>query len=313
MQVLAHHTVGFLGPAGTFSEQAALTQVDLAQARLVPCGSFAEILFAVAEGDLDVGLVAIENAIEGTVNVTLDTLAFDVDVLIQREIVLELRMNLLTQPGAELNGITRVASYPHAYSQCRSWLRQHLGSIELVQSSSTADAARLVAESNDPHLAAVGNARAAEVYGLEIAANEIEDHVENSTRFAVVAREGIPAPTGHDKTSLVIFQRADEPGSLLGILQEFAARQINLSLLLSRPTRTTLGDYCFVVDLEGHISNEVVADCLTHLKAFQADVKFLGSYPAGGAARHAAREQFDASMSEASNWITRLRSQISTE
>lgn len=302
--------IGFLGPAGTFSEQALLTQPDLAAARLEPRGSFPEILFAVAEGELDAGFVAVENAIEGTVNVTMDTLAFDVELLIQREVVLGVEMNLMVPPGTELAAIKRIASFPHAYAQCRTWLRGHLPGVELVPTSSTAEAAALVASGGEPHTAAVANLRAAEVYGLEVLARDIEDHPENATRFALVGRDGVPEPTGHDKTSIVVFQRADEPGSLLSILQEFAARSINLSLLLSRPTRTTLGDYCFLLDLDGHVADEVVADCLRSLKAKQADVKFLGSYPSGTAGGTARRAEVDASARAADEWIEAIRGRI---
>ena len=302
--------IGYLGPVGTFSEQALLSEPDLAAAHRVPFGSFDEILFAVAEGSLDFGFVAVENAIEGTVNVTMDTLAFDVDLVIQREIVLPIVMNLMVQPGTDLASIKHVSSFPHAYAQCRTWLRAHIPGVELVPAASTAEAAEVVARGSDAGVAAIANARAAEVYGLEIAATDIEDHPENATRFALVGRSEVPAPTGHDKTTIVIFQRADAPGSLLGILQEFAARQINLSLLLSRPTRTALGEYCFLVDLDGHIADEVVADCLRSLKAKQADVKFLGSYPRGDAAGSGVRDEVDASSRDAGSWLEGIRSQI---
>jgi hypothetical protein len=129
---------------------------------------------------------------------------------------------------------------------------------------------------------------------LEILATDIEDHPENETRFGVVARDTIPAPTGHDKTSIVVFQKADEPGSLLSILQEFAARAINLTNLHSRPTKRGLGDYCFLIELEGHLSDELVADCLRDLKSKQSDVKFLGSYPAASPHGESVRRDADA-------------------
>ena len=156
----------------------------------------------------------------------------------------------------------------------------------------------------------IANARAAEVYGLDLAATDIESHPENRTRFVVVARDGIPAPTGHDKSSIVVYQRADRPGSLLAILQEFAARSINLTLLLSRPTKTSLGDYCFLLELDGHVADEVVADCLRSLRATQADVKFLGSYPAAGDRGPARRAEVDASQQRADDWLAALRAQI---
>lgn len=302
--------VAFLGPAGTFTEQALHRETDLAAGELVPLGSMADVLFAVHEGAADFGVVPIENAIEGTVNATIDTLAFDVDVLIQRELVEPVTLNLLTPPGAAVSGIKRVLSIPVATAQCRAWLREHLPDVEHRAANSTAEAAETCAALADPTVAAIGNVRAAEVYGLEVAAAEIEAHPENRTRFVVVARHGIPAPTGHDKSSIVVYQRADRPGSLLAILQEFAARSINLTLLLSRPTKTSLGDYCFLLELEGHVADEVVGDCLRTLRATQADVKFLGSYPAAGDRGPARRAEVDRAGQQADDWLSALRAQV---
>ena len=302
--------VGFLGPVGTFTEQAMLREADLAAAEHVAFPVMTEVLFAVAEGSIDLGVVPVENAIEGTVNASVDTMAFDVDVLIQRELLEPVSMNLLVRPGMTLDQIERVVSIPVATAQCRTWLRTNLPDVEYVAANSTAEAARTVAESDDGATAGIANTRAGSVYGLEAAGVDIEDHPENVTRFVVVARSGVPAPTGHDKTSIVVYQRADRPGSLLAILQEFAARSINLSLLLSRPTKTSLGDYCFLLDLDGHIADPVVADCLRSLRATQGGVKFLGSYPAAGTAGPAARAQADAGLVEASEWLASITEQI---
>lgn len=306
----APRRVGFLGPVGTFTEQAMLREPDLAELEAVPYPLMTDVLFAVAEGEVDLGVVPVENAIEGTVNATVDTMAFDVDVMIQRELLEPVSLHLLTVPGAELSEVREVVSIPVASAQCRSWLREHLPQVDHVAAGSTAEAAATVAKAGDPTVAAIANERAARVYGLEITGADIEDHPENQTRFVVVGRSGIPAPTGHDKTSIVVFQRADRPGSLLAILQEFAARSINLSLLLSRPTKTSLGDYCFVLDLDGHLADPVVADCLRTIRATQSDVKFLGSYPAAGAHAPAARAEVDASFREAEDWIDSLRAQL---
>ena len=302
--------VAFLGPVGTFTEQALQREPDLAAAELLPCDSMVDVLFAVHEGAADAGVVPIENAIEGTVNATIDTLAMDVEVLIQRELLEAVGMNLLAPAGATLADVTSVTSIPVATAQCRTWLRDNLPAADHLAANSTAEAAAHVAKSADPSLAAIANARAAEVYGLDVLAPGIEDHPGNKTRFVVVGRNRIPAPTGHDKTSIVVYQRADEPGSLMAILQEFAARRINLTLLLSRPTKTNLGDYCFVVDLEGHISDEVVADCLRVLKSTQGDVKFLGSYPAAGTEGPARRAEAGEAGAEAAAWVAGLRSRI---
>lgn len=302
--------VGFLGPRGTFTEQALLTQPDLAAAELVPYPTMADVLRATETGEVAMGFVAIENSIEGTVNVTSDTLAFDVDVLIQREVVIPIQQHLMAVPGAHLQGIEEVVSIPHATAQARQFLHRELPSVRTRAANSTAEAARLVAEAGDPTVAAIGNELAASIYGLELLAADIEDHPENETRFVAVAPTVVPAPTGHDKTSIVIFQREDAPGSLLAILQQFAARSINLTNLQSRPTKKGLGDYCFLIDLEGHVADDVVADCLKVLRATGHEVKFLGSYPAAGADGAALREAADDAARDAEIWLTEIRSRI---
>ncbi len=309
MTAAASHelSVAYLGPEGTFTEQALLTQPDLAAAEHVLCRSHADVLHRTQWGEVDLGFCAIENSIEGTVNVIQDALAFEADLLIQREVVIPVVMNLLVKPGASLAGVKQVISYPHALAQVRTFIREELPHAETIAANSTADAARLLAESPDAAQGAVGTSLAAERYGLQIAAEGIEDHRGNQTRFVVLARDGVPPPTGHDKTSIVVFQRADRPGSLLAILQEFAARNINLTKLESRPTRQGLGDYCFLLDLEGHIADELVADCLRNLKAKQAAVKFLGSYPAAGDHGDHVRAEADAAWSDAGAWVDELR------
>jgi prephenate dehydratase len=302
--------VGFLGPEGTFTEQALLSQPDLAAGTLVPLPSIPEVLSAVAAGEVDLGFVGIENSIEGAVTVTVDALAFETDLLIQREVVLGVQMNLLAPSGVGLGDIRRVLSMPVATAQCRRFLHRELPSVESVAVGSTAEAARVVAGEHDGHTAAIAPAVAAKLYGLDVLATDIEDHPDNATRFVVVSRQGIPTPTGHDKTSIVVFQQANRPGSLLAILQEFAARSIDLTKLESRPTKKGLGDYCFVIDLEGHVAEELVADCLRDLKSKVADVKFLGSYPAVGEHAPARRREAEQAWRAASVWIDALRGQI---
>src|SRR5262249_44275251 len=152
--------------------------------------------------------------IEGAVNASLDTLAFEADLVIQREIVIAVQMNLLAVPGATLAGIERVVSIPVATAQCRGFLHKELPNALHLASNSTAEAAQMVARDGDPTIAAIGNSLAAELFGLQVLAEDVEDHPENQTRFAVVGRDQVPPPTGHDKTSIVVFQKADQPGSL---------------------------------------------------------------------------------------------------
>ena len=303
--------VGFLGPEGTFTEQALLSQPDLAAMDLVALPSIPEVLAAVSDGRVDLGFVGIENSIEGAVTVTVDTLAFETDLLIQREVEMGVQMHLLAPSGVGLGDIRRVLSFPVASAQCRGFLHSELPAATVAATSSTVEAALLVAgDENDGHTAAIAPAVAAKLYGLDVLASDIEDHPDNTTRFVVVAREGIPAPTGHDKTSIVVFQRTDRPGSLLAILQEFAARSVNLTKLESRPTKKGLGNYCFMMDLEGHVGEELVADCLRDLKSKVEDVKFLGSYPAAGEHGPARRRDAEAAWRAADTWLAGLRGQI---
>ena len=300
--------VGFLGPLGTFTEQALKTQPDLAAAEHVLYRTMPDVLDAVESGEVDLGFVAIENSIEGAVNLTQDELAFNHHLLIQREVVLNIEHCLMAKPGTTIADVKVVLSIPVASAQCHAYLRNNVGHAELRASNSTAEAARIVAEDAAGGAAAVAPRASAELYGLDILAQDIGDHPGNQTRFVLVAKEGIPAPTGHDRTALVIYQRADEPGSLISILQEFAARRINLSNLLSRPTKDGgLGDYCFVVYADGHVADELVADAMRSLRIKQGNVKFLGSYPAAGEHATSVRENADVRWREADQWIEQLR------
>ena len=208
------------------------------------------MLAAVGDERVDLGFVAVENSIEGAVTVTVDNPAFETDLMIQREG----RDGGADEPARPQRGgrgrRAPGALHPGGTAQCRAFLRQAAPGVA-VATSSTAEAAQLVAgPEHDGHTAAIAPSVAAKVYGLDVLATDIEDHPDNATRFVVVARHGIQPPTGHDKTSVVIFQRTDRPGSLLTILQEFAAWSINLTKLES-PTKKGLGHYCFLVDLEG--------------------------------------------------------------
>ena len=303
--------VGFLGPFGTFTEQAVKSQADLVDCELLPFRTVPDVLDAVEHGHVDVGVVPIENSIEGTVNFTQDALAFDYDLLIQREIVLDIEHCLLAAPGTNLSDVHTVYSIPVATAQCHRYLREQLPDAEILAANSTADAARLAGGSTSAGAAAVAPRNAAELYGLAVIASDIADHQGNQTRFVVIGKDRVPAPTGHDMTGIIVYQRADEPGSLISILQEFAARRVNITNLLSRPTKAGgLGDYCFVMYLDGHIADELVADALWALHAKQGGVKFLGSYPAHGGHSHSTREHADVRWQMADDWIDEIRSSI---
>lgn len=302
--------IAFLGPPGTFGEEALLTQADLADGELLPMPSHADVLLATERGDVDAGFVGFENSIEGSVRSVLDQLIFEVDLLIQREVVLPISQNLLAPPGVAIDGVRRVVSFPDAMEQCREFFARELPDVELVAANSTAEAVRLVGEERPEATAALGTALAAKLYGLEVLARDVEDHPDNSTRFVLVGRDAIPAPTGHDKTSIVLFQQADRPGNLHMIAAQFAAREVNLTKFESRPTKKSLGDYCFIIDFEGHVADDIVADCLRNLRADVGRVKFLGSYPAASADAGAIREDVESRWREADAWIAELRRHV---
>ena len=302
--------VAYLGPAGTFSEEALLGEAALADAEHVPKSSIRQILASVSSGEVDLGFAALENSIEGTVNETLDALAFEYELFIQRETIMPVRLHLLGLPGAKTSEIKKVWSFPNALGQCFHFLNAFIPRAGRGVSLSTAEAAEMVKNLGDACTAAIGSARAAEVYGLEVLHSNIGYQEKGQTRFVTVARkeEGRPPATGHDKSSIVVFQRQDRPGSLLSILQEFAARSINLTKLESRPTKQSLGNYCFIIDFEGHVSDELVGDCLRNIEAKHSDkLKFLGSYPSASEDAGERREEAGEAWRRAERWLEEIR------
>jgi prephenate dehydratase len=303
--------VAFLGPFGTFTEQALQTLPEFERAELLAHRTVPDVLDAVSAGEVDAGFVPIENSIEGMVNFTLDALAFDHELLIVREVVLDIHLCLAARRGIRVEDVKEILSIPVATAQCHRYLREFVPFADVRNALSTAAAAQLVSEDPAPHLAAIAPRVAAERYGLDVIAENIEDHAGNQTRFVLVRRAGIPAPTGHDRTALVVYQRADEPGSLISILQEFAARRLNLSNLISRPTKDGgLGDYCFIIFADGHIADDLVADAMRGLHAKQSAVKFFGSWARADALAHDARAHADERWRAADDWIAGLKRSI---
>ncbi|MCY4516620.1 MAG: prephenate dehydratase [Acidimicrobiaceae bacterium] len=303
--------IGYMGPHGTFTEAALATQPDLWQCDLTPLISVPEVLSALDDGAVDYGFVPVENAIEGAVNVTQDALAFDFDFLIQREVVVNVQLDLMALAGTatddDLSAIHTVLSFPVAIAQCRAFLHDQLPDAAIEAATSTALAARRIGEEQLAGVAAIASPAAAEIYGLETVTESIEDHRDNQTRFLLLANGQVPPASGNDKTSIVVFQQQNEPGSLLGILMEFEARRLDLSRLESRPTRRGLGEYCFLLDFEGHISDEVVADCLRALKMKQRDVKFLGSFPAANGNSSGRERVSEEAWTSSDDWLKSLR------
>ncbi len=299
----------YLGPQGTFTEQALLSVPGAGQARREPCATVTVALDEVRSGAADLAVVPIENSVEGSVPVTLDELAQGRPLMIVRELTVPVAFALLVRPGAELADVRRVATHPHAEAQTRGWVAEHLPYAEVVHSSSTAAAASALCEDSAGWDAAIAAPLAAQRYGLSALADGIGDNKEAVTRFVEVARPGSPRRrTGRDKTSLVAFMREDHPGALLEILEQFSMRGVNLTRIESRPTGQSLGNYCFSVDAEGHVDDRRVGEALMGLRRVCRDVRFLGSYE-----RHDGKSPTilagttDEEFEDAAAWLARLR------
>lgn len=306
--------IAYLGPPGTFTETAArlVTGSDEPGA-LRAYGDVTEVLRAVSDGDATVGVVPIENTLEGSVSATLDALAFDTDLLIEGELELPITLVAAARPDTALTDVTEVISHPVPLAGCRRWLSANLPDALRTPAASTSRAAETVAASDQPTLAIV-NPLAAEMYGLEVVARDISDRPGNLTRFVVVGHD-VPPPTGWDKTSMVVFIETNRPGALLQLLEIFAERDLNLTKIESRPTKAELGDYCFFLDVEGHLLGERVGDALAAVKRTQRDVKVLGSYRRSGARQPDEADRIrmdDAAYREAATWLAQWRARVGT-
>jgi prephenate dehydratase len=284
---VAATSIGFLGPPGTFTEEALrATLGDQTPGKrtrqFLPYASMQETIEAVLMGEVDCAIVPIENSIEGSVSATVDILAHEIDNLqIVREVRHPIRHSLLARPGVTIDQITKVVSHPHANAQCRTWLRRNLPGRDIEAANSTANAVERVASSSETW-AAIGNRLAAAKYGCVVLEADIEDHMDNETRFVFLARQRERQDWFEPyKTSVVCEIAEDQPGALLLILQEFAFRHINLSKIESRPSKRRLGDYIFLVDMEGKVDDGPVADALRCLCCKLPRLTVLGSYPVG--------------------------------
>lgn len=276
--------VEFLGPEGTFAHAATdLLRTAPADAELVPRPTVQEIVHDVEAGRCLMGLVPIENSVEGGVTATLDDIAAGHHLQILREELVRISFVLVGRPGVELGDVRRVSTHTHAWAQVRGWMQAHLPEVEYTPSGSTAAAARALADAEpgaEPFDAAVCAPLVAEQTGLPVLARGIEDVAGAVTRFVLVGLPGpLPALTGSDKTTLTVPLPDDHPGALREILDQFATRGINLSRIESRPTGSGLGQYFFSIDLEGHLAEERVGAALAALHRSFPGVRFLGSYP----------------------------------
>ncbi len=273
--------IAYLGPRGTFSEDALRAAVGEEEVEAIPSASVYEAIIAVREGRADRALVPFENSIEGAVTATLDTLAFDADGLtLVGEYDLPVRHCLIAREEMPLEDIQVVLSHPQPSAQCARFIRENLPQAEVRAAPSTAEAVRTVAESNEPW-AALGAESAARLYGAAVLRAGVEDEADNITRFVWVAREGTrPSGSGPWRTSLVFSELGeDHPGALVEALQVFSDRAVNLTRIESRPLRRGLGRYQFFVDIEGAAGEERQRSAIEALRSKAENVRVLGSWP----------------------------------
>jgi prephenate dehydratase len=276
--------LAYLGPPGTFSEEAALSYAP--QAQRIPFPSIPAVAQAVQAHIAEEGIVPIENSLEGAVNDTLDLLIHDSLLRIRGELVLPIEHCLLAPAGTQLDTLRAIYSHPQALGQCRGFLERHFPKAAIIAALSTAAAVEEMKRSvvglgrigPVGPAAAIAPLRAAELYGVEVLARAIQDRPNNVTRFVVLAPTD-HAPTGRDKTSLCFSFAHDRPGLLYGVMGEFARRHINLAKIESRPTKEALGRYIFLADLEGHREDAPVKEALEAVQRQVSLLKVFGSYP----------------------------------
>lgn len=265
--------IAFFGPSGTFTEEAALTL----EGEHISFNTISEVFKAVNDGEVDCGVVPIENSIEGSVGITLDLLTHDYDLKIKGEIILPISHNLLINPDAEIQDIKTIYSHSQALSQCRKFIENL--DVEVRSVTSTSRASELIVGKKSS--AAISTRRAAEINGLNIVAVDIQDYKKNLTRFIIISRED-HVKTGNDKTSVVFSLSEDRPGGLYGILGVFADYNINLTKIESRPSKEKLGRYIFFIDFEGHRKDQMIRNIINVIEPKVEYVKIFGSYPKEG-------------------------------
>ena len=267
----------YLGPAGTFTE-AALLKIAAKDDQLIAYANVTAALDAVRKGECNKALVPIENSVEGVVARTLDELASGEPLVITAETTLPVTFSLMSLEKTDIKDIKSIATHPHAESQCRSFIAKNFPNAQVIETASTAAAAKGLSKGD--YDAAIAAPIAAKNYQLKVIAEDIGDNTTAVTRFVVVEKPGkVPAATGKDRTSLAVFIAIDHAGALLEILNEFAKYQVNLSFIQSRPTGAQLGHYHFIIDTEGHIDDQAASAAVAGLKQICEDIRFLGSYP----------------------------------
>lgn len=277
--------VGILGPRGTHSEAAAvrLNQILSSNRELVICAGIFEVLAAVEKGELDAGFVPVENSLEGSVNITLDTLARSKSLVVEREFIWTVHNHLMAKDGVKISDVKKIFSHAQPLSQCRKFLQQTFSNVELVETTSTSKAAEIVASSElSDGYAAICSERAGEINSLCKIASEIQDNAANRTRFFEVRRRSTKKSsyvTQGDKVLIICQIDGSRAGSLCEVLKEFAFRHVNMTRIESRPARTELGEYIFFFDLENNVDRRTLNDALGGVKRKSIWLKDLGTFP----------------------------------
>jgi prephenate dehydratase len=298
----------YLGPEGTFSEEALRTLPETADATLLPARTVPEALDAVRGGDADAALVPLENSVGGSVPVTVDDLVAGGPLQIRREVVLPIRFVFATRDGPGLDAVRTVAAHPQASAQCRHWLRDNVPTATVTDVLSNATAAILCAQGE--YDGALSTPLAAHRHGLTVLAEEVADHADAMTRFVLLSRPApAPEPTGNDVTTIAVFIAHDRVGALLAVLTELAVRGVNLSRIESRPTGEALGRYCFLLDCTGHVADARMGEALAGLRRICRDVRYFGSYPRAGAEPPVPPPpgMSDADFTDARSWLAAVR------
>lgn len=305
----------YLGPAGTFTEAALLQVPGARDAERIPAANVNAALDKVRSGEADAAMVPIENSVEGGVSATLDAIATGETLQIMREALVTISFVLAVRQNIDsLEQIRSVSTHGHAWAQCRGWAESNIPGAEFVPASSTAAGALGLLDDETGHDAAICSPLVARERGLKILREGIEDYQGAVTRFVLVARPGpIPAPTGVDKSTVILPLAEDRPGALMDILEQFVVRGVNLSRIESRPTGEGMGKYFFSVDVDGHLAQERVADALAGLHRVCPDLRFLGSYPAAeGLSSSVDAHNSDDAFSKAHVWVHSLKTRLAT-
>lgn len=302
-------TYAFLGPVGTFTELALAQVKEAKSAKHLPVSTINEAIEAVVSGRAHRAIVPVENSIEGGVTATLDALANTTDIRIYGEYLVPVTFNLVARPGTKLADVKVVSTHPTAYAQCRGWIQENIPSHSHLPSTSTAAAAADLLSKDPIADAAIAATSITDHYKLTVLAKNIGDNKNAQTRFIEIGLNAKPTKrSGKDKTSVIVELPEDRPGALLEMLEQFAARGVNLSRIESRPIGDQLGRYRFNIDVQGHIDDDAVAEALMGLHRFSPNVTFLGSYPRADKKKseHEGNNS-NKEFASADSWLNKLR------